>query len=107
MGSLLDHTGPVAASEANSSRVFSADRSYSVLVGTSGAHRMVMNACIIDNQIILIDHNCHKSVDHGLVQTGGIPAFFLPTRNRYGIIGPIQPGDGSRAFAGTPLGQIH
>jgi arginine decarboxylase len=91
LGSLLDHTGPIAVSEANTARVFGADRSYSILNGTSGSNRVVMNACIGDNQIAVCDRNCHKSIEQGLVQSGGIPVFFLPTRNRYGIIGPIHP----------------
>ncbi|MFX3824739.1 hypothetical protein ACJBTM_10390, partial [Streptococcus suis] len=41
--------------------------------------------------LALCDRNCHKSIEQGLVNTGGIPVFLMPTRNRYGIIGPIAP----------------
>ena len=50
-----------------------------------------MSACVGDNEIALCDRNCHKSIEQGLVNTGGIPVFLMPTRNRYGIIGPIPP----------------
>ena len=50
-----------------------------------------MSACVGDNEIALCDRNCHKSIEQGLVDTGGIPVFLMPTRNRYGIIGPIPP----------------
>ena len=39
LGSLLDHTGPIAASERYAARVFGAHRSYSVTNGTSGSNR--------------------------------------------------------------------
>jgi arginine decarboxylase len=91
LGSLLGHTGPIGESERYAARVFGAHRSYSVLNGTSGSNRSIMSACVGDEEIALCDRNCHKSIEQGLVLTGGIPVFLSPTRNRYGIIGPIAP----------------
>src|SRR5687768_12732998 len=91
LGSLLGHSGPVGESERYAARVFGAHRSYSVLNGTSGSNRAIMSACVGDAEIALCDRNCHKSIEQGLVLTGGIPVFLMPTRNRYGIIGPIPP----------------
>ncbi|MGH2611128.1 MAG: Orn/Lys/Arg decarboxylase N-terminal domain-containing protein, partial [Tepidiformaceae bacterium] len=108
LGSLLGHTGPIGESERYAARVFGAHRSYSVLTGTSGANRAIMSACVGDSEIALCDRNCHKSIEQGLVITGGIPVFLTPTRNRYGIIGPIPPvgleADAiGKAIAGNPL----
>jgi len=91
LGSLLGHSGPVGESERNIARIFGADRSYSVLNGTSASNRTIMSACVGDDELALCDRNCHKSIEQGLVNTGGIPVFLMPTRNRYGIIGPIPP----------------
>jgi len=91
LGSLLGHTGPIGESERYAARVFGSHRSYSVLNGTSGSNRSIMAACVGDGEIALCDRNCHKSIEQGLVATGGIPVFLSPTRNRYGIIGPIPP----------------
>jgi arginine decarboxylase len=91
LGSLLGHSGPVGASERNAARVFGAHRSYTVLGGTSASNRTIMSACVGDGDVALVDRNCHKSIEQGLALTGGIPVFFSPTRNRYGIIGPIPP----------------
>ncbi len=91
LGSLLGHTGPIGESERYAARVFGAHRSYSVLNGTSGSNRAIMSACVGDGEIALCDRNCHKSIEQGLVNTGGIPVFLSPTRNRFGIIGPIPP----------------
>jgi len=91
LGSLLGHTGPIGESERYAAHVFGAHRSYSVLNGTSGSNRAIMSACVGDAEIALCDRNCHKSIEQGLVLTGGIPVFLAPTRNRFGIIGPIPP----------------
>ncbi len=91
LGSLLDHSGPIRESEEYAARVFGAHRSYHVLVGTSASNRTIIGAVVGENEFALCDRNCHKSIEQSLVQSGGIPVFFTPTRNRYGIIGPIQP----------------
>ena len=91
LGSLLDHTGPVLNSERYAARVFGAHRSYSGVVGTSGSNRTIMQACMSDGDLVLLDRNCHKSIEQGLILTGARPIYLLPTRNRYGIIGPISP----------------
>lgn len=91
LGSLLGHSGPVGESERNIARIFGAHRSYSVLNGTSASNRTIMSACVGDDEIALCDRNCHKSIEQGLAICGGIPVFLRPTRNRYGIIGPIPP----------------
>ena len=91
LGSLMDHSGPIGEAEQYAARVFGAHLSYSGLTGTSGSNRAIMGALVADNEFALCDRNCHKSIEQGLIQSGGIPLFFVPTRNRYGIIGPIPP----------------
>jgi len=93
LGSLLDHSGPVAESEANAARIFGAHRTYSVVVGTSGSNRTIMQACMSDRDLVVVDRNCHKSIEQGLILTGARPVYMIPTRNRYGIIGPIPPSE--------------
>lgn len=91
VGSLLDHTGAFGECERNAARIFGADQSYSVVVGTSGSNRTIMQACMTDNDVVVIDRNCHKSIEQGLILTGAKPVYMTPSRNRYGIIGPIYP----------------
>nr|WP_298163786.1 Orn/Lys/Arg decarboxylase N-terminal domain-containing protein [uncultured Pseudomonas sp.] len=91
LGSVLDHSGPVGASEAYAARVFGAHISYAVLNGTSGSNRAIFMACVGENQFAVCDRNCHKSVEQGLVLSGGLPVYMTPTRNRFGIIGPLLP----------------
>ncbi len=97
LGSLLDHTGPIGEHEKYAARVFGAHRTYCVTNGSSTANRVIMTAAVARDQIALCDRNCHKSIEHGLVMTGGIPTYLVPLRNRYGIIGPVPPAQLSAA----------
>jgi arginine/lysine/ornithine decarboxylase len=91
LGSLLDHTGPIGEHEKYAARVFGAHRTYSVTNGTSTSNRIIFTAAVGDDEVALCDRNCHKSIEHGLVLTGGVPTYLVPLRNRYGLIGPIPP----------------
>jgi arginine decarboxylase len=91
LGSLLDHTGPIGEHEKYAARVFGAHRTYCVTNGTSTSNRVIFMAAVGRDQVALCDRNCHKSIEHSLVMTGGIPNYLVPLRNRYGIIGPIPP----------------
>jgi arginine decarboxylase len=89
LGQLLDHTGPVAASERNAARIFNADHCFFVTNGTSTSNKVVWHAYVAPDDIVVVDRNCHKSILHAIIMTGAIPVFLTPTRNHLGIIGPI------------------
>jgi arginine decarboxylase len=89
LGQLLDHTGPIAASERNAARIFSADHLFFVTNGTSTSNKIVWHATVAPGDIVLVDRNCHKSILHAITMTGSIPVFLTPTRNHFGLIGPI------------------
>ena len=89
IGSLLDHTGAFGESEKLAAKVFGADLSFSGIVGTSGSNRSIMQSVLADGDLAICDRNCHKSIEQGLINTGAIPIYMVPTRNRYGIIGPV------------------
>ncbi len=93
LGQLLDHTGPVAASERNAARIFNADHLYFVTNGTSTSNKIVWHSTVAPGDIVLVDRNCHKSILHAIMMTGAIPVFLMPTRNNYGIIGPIPKSE--------------
>ena len=93
LGQLLDHTGPVAASERNAARIFNADHLYFVTNGTSTSNKIVWHSTVAPGDIVVVDRNCHKSVLHSIMMTGAVPVFLMPTRNNYGIIGPIPKSE--------------
>lgn len=90
LGSLLDHTGPIRAAEAEAARNFGADHTFFVTNGTSTANKIVWHGTVARGDIVFVDRNCHKSLLHSLIMTGGIPVYFAPSRNAHGIIGPIS-----------------
>ncbi|WP_374239904.1 Orn/Lys/Arg decarboxylase N-terminal domain-containing protein [Zoogloea sp.] len=93
LGQLLDHTGPVAASERNAARIFNCDHLYFVTNGTSTSNKIVWHSTVAPGDIVVVDRNCHKSILHAIMMTGAIPVFLMPTRNNYGIIGPIPKSE--------------
>jgi lysine decarboxylase/arginine decarboxylase len=93
LGQLLDHTGPVAASERNAARIFNADHCFFVTNGTSTSNKMVWHHEVAPGDVVVVDRNCHKSILHSIIMTGAIPVFLRPTRNHFGIIGPIPQSE--------------
>jgi len=108
LGQLLDHTGPVAASERNAARIFNADHCFFVTNGTSTSNKMVWHHTVAPDDVVVVDRNCHKSILHAIIMTGAVPVFLPPTRNHLGIIGPIpkaefEPEAIRRRIAANPL----
>jgi arginine decarboxylase len=108
LGQLLDHTGPVAASEQNAARIFNADHCFFVTNGTSTSNKMVWHHTVAPGDVVVVDRNCHKSILHSIIMTGAVPVFLPPTRNHFGIIGPIPKEEFSpeaiqRKIAANPL----
>ncbi|MFW5637637.1 MAG: Orn/Lys/Arg decarboxylase N-terminal domain-containing protein [Methanoculleus sp.] len=93
LGSLLNHSGVVGEAERKAAEVFGADRTYFVTGGTSAANKIVWLGTVIPGDVVLVDRNCHKSVMHAIILTGAIPIYLVPTRNEYGIIGPIHSSE--------------
>ncbi|WP_219059943.1 Orn/Lys/Arg decarboxylase N-terminal domain-containing protein [Pseudomonas sp. UMAB-08] len=91
LGSLLDHSGPIGASEVYAAKVFGAHRTYHVTNGSSTSNRVILMASVTRDQVALCDRNCHKSVEHAMTMSGAIPTYLIPLRNHYGLIGPIPP----------------
>jgi arginine decarboxylase len=89
LGQLLDHTGPVAAAERNAGRIFHCDHLFFVTNGTSTSNKIVWHSAVAPGDVVVVDRNCHKSILHAITINGAIPVFLMPTRNHYGIIGPI------------------
>src|SRR5208337_1763872 len=59
--------------------------------------KIVFFGRVTQDDIVLVDRNCHKSAEHALTMTHSVAVYLLPTRNRYGIIGPIPPDQMSPA----------
>eukprot|EP01038_Epipyxis_sp_PR26KG_P018134 gene18133-25500_t len=69
---------------------------------------MVWHHTVAPGDVVVVDRNCHKSILHSIIMTGAVPVFLKPTRNHYGIIGPIPQSEFSpeairRKIAANPL----
>jgi arginine/lysine/ornithine decarboxylase len=69
---------------------------------------MVWHHTVAPGDVVVVDRNCHKSILHSIIMTGAVPVFLTPTRNHYGIIGPIpehefSPESICRKIAAHPL----
>jgi arginine decarboxylase len=108
IGSLLDHTGPIAAGERNAARIFGTDETLFVVGGTSTANKIVWHGTVSRGDLVLCDRNCHKSILHSLIMTGSTPIYLVPSRNGLGIIGPISrdqftPASIKKKIAASPF----
>jgi lysine decarboxylase/arginine decarboxylase len=112
LGQLLDHDGAIGKSERNAARIFNADHCFFVTNGTSTSNKMVWHHTVAPNDVVVVDRNCHKSILHAIIMTGAIPVFLKPTRNHFGIIGPIprsefEPAAIKAKIKANPLIQLH
>ncbi|NET58329.1 MAG: arginine/lysine/ornithine decarboxylase, partial [Symploca sp. SIO2E6] len=112
LGSLLDHTGPIADAEKEAARNFGSDHTLFVINGNSTANKIVWHGMVGCDDIVLVDRNCHKSILHSIVMTGAIPVYLVPSRNEHGIIGPISldqfsPQAIEAKIAANPLARNH
>ncbi|MDQ1261603.1 MAG: arginine decarboxylase [Euryarchaeota archaeon] len=89
MGDWLEHIGPSNESECNAARIFGADWTFYVLSGSSASNRIVCQGAIGAEEMVVADRNCHKSLNHGLTLSRARAVYLKPTRNSYGMIGPI------------------
>jgi len=112
LGQLLDHDGAIGKSERNAARIFNADHCFFVTNGTSTSNKMVWHHTVAPNDVVVVDRNCHKSILHSIIMTGAIPVFLKPTRNQFGIIGPIpksefEPASIKAKIKANPLVRQH
>ncbi|MDX2422283.1 MAG: Orn/Lys/Arg decarboxylase N-terminal domain-containing protein [Amphritea sp.] len=91
MGDYLEHVGPPRESEEKAAALFGADWSVYCVGGSSASNRIVTQGIIGEGEISITDRNCHKSLNHGLTLAHAHPVYLKPTRNGYGMVGPIPP----------------
>ncbi len=91
LGDWLEHAGPPREAEERAAKIFGADWTFFVVSGSSTSNRIVTQGAVGAEEIVLVDRNCHKSLNHALTLARARPVYLTPTRNGYGMIGPIPP----------------
>jgi arginine decarboxylase len=108
LGSLNDHSGPIAEAERYAARVFGADHTFFSVGGSSASNEIILHSAVADGDVVLVDRNCHKSLNYALNMSGAIPVYLRPRRNARSVIGPvpaseIEPEAVRRKIAESPL----
>jgi DNA-binding response OmpR family regulator len=108
MGSLNDHSGPVDEAEKFAARVFGADFTFFSVGGSSASNEIVLHSAVTDGDPVLVDRNCHKSLNYALNMSGAVPLYLRPRRNARGLIGPVPlaeltPAAVAQKLADSPL----
>ncbi len=70
LDSLLQPTGPLKKAQENAARAFGSKKTFFVTNGTSTANKIVLQALVQPDDIVLIDRDCHKSHHYALVLSG-------------------------------------
>jgi len=93
VGSLNDHSGPIDEAERHAARVFGADYTFFSIGGSSSSNEIILHSAVTDDDIVLVDRNCHKSLNYALNMSGAIPVYMMPRRNPRGLIGPVPQSE--------------
>ena len=90
LDSLLQPHGPIKKAQELAARAFGARRSYFVTNGTSTANKIVVQALVKPDDIILVDRDCHKSHHYGMVLSGAqvcyLDSYPLNDYSMYGAV---------------------
>jgi len=95
LDSLLQPTGPLKKAQEMARDAYGSQHTFFVTNGTSTANKIVMQALVEPEDVVLIDRDCHKSHHYGLVLAGAYPVYL----DSY----PIQEFS---MYGAVPLSQI-
>ena len=75
LDSLLQPTGPLKKAQEMCRDAYGSMHTFLVTNGTSTANKIVMQAIVAPEDVVLIDRDCHKSHHYGLVLSGAFPVY--------------------------------
>ncbi|SKB40474.1 aminotransferase class I/II-fold pyridoxal phosphate-dependent enzyme [Maribacter arcticus] len=75
LDSLLQPTGPLKKAQEMARDAYGSQHTFFVTNGTSTANKIVMQAIVQPEDVVLIDRDCHKSHHYGLVLAGAYPVY--------------------------------
>lgn len=90
LDSLLQPTGPLKKAQELASDAYGSKQTFFVTNGTSTANKIVLQALVQPDDLVLIDRDCHKSHHYGLVLSGALPVYLdsypVPEYSMYGAV---------------------
>ena len=75
LDSLLQPTGPLKKAQEMAADAYGAQKTFFVTNGTSTANKIVLQALVRPEDLVLIDRDCHKSHHYGMVLSGALPVY--------------------------------
>ena len=90
MDSIMDPKGSISQAQSKASQLFRSKKTYFVTNGTTTANKIVMQANLHPDDIILVSSDCHKSIPYSILLSGATPVF-LETYplNQYDLYGCV------------------
>ncbi len=90
MDSLMDPKGSISQAQNRAARAFKSQYTYFVTNGTTTANKIVMQANLQPDDVVLISSDCHKSIPYSVFLSGA-NAVFLETYplNQYDLYGCV------------------
>lgn len=93
LDSLLQPKGPLKKAQEMAAKAYGSKHTFFVTNGTSTANKIVLQALVEPDDLVLIDRDCHKSHHYGLVLSGALPAYLdsypVPEYSMYGAV-PLE-----------------
>ncbi|MEQ9413556.1 MAG: ornithine decarboxylase, partial [Cyclobacteriaceae bacterium] len=90
LDSLLQPTGPLKKAQELASKAFGSKRTYFATNGTSTSNKIVLQALVEPDDVVLIDRDCHKSHHYGMVLSGAyvtyLDSYPLQKYSMYGAV---------------------
>ncbi len=90
LDSLLEPHGPIKEAQELAARAFGAKQTFFATNGTSTCNKVVVQALVRPNDIVLVDRDCHKSHHYGLVLAGAqvvyLDSYPLSEYSMYGAV---------------------
>ncbi|MGV8985953.1 MAG: aminotransferase class I/II-fold pyridoxal phosphate-dependent enzyme [Cypionkella sp.] len=109
LDSLLDPHGPIKEAQELASRAFGSKQTFFATNGTSTCNKIVVQALVRPDDIVLVDRDCHKSHHYGMVLSGAQVCYLdsYPL-NEYSMYGAVPLAEIKRRLLTLKAeGQLH
>lgn len=90
MDSIMDPKGSISQAQNKASQLFQSKKTFFITNGTTTANKIVMQANLQPDDIVLVSSDCHKSIPYSVLLLGATP-IFLETYplNEYDLYGCV------------------
>ncbi|MBU1172392.1 MAG: aminotransferase class V-fold PLP-dependent enzyme [Proteobacteria bacterium] len=89
LGSLSEGSHMIGKAQEAAAYTFEVTKTYFVTNGSSTSNKIILQTLLRENDTVIVDRNCHKSVHYGLIQARATPIYLNSIlSSQYGIFAP-------------------